>query len=47
MLVLQVGSPALDEVEERCGVTATAVRIVAQSQSEVGPVDQTVEVVDI
>ena len=45
--VLQLGSSVLDEVEERSGVTAAAVRVVAQPQPQVGPVDQTVEVVDV
>ena len=47
VLVLQLGSSVLDEVEERSRVTVTAVRVVAQPQPQVGPVDQTVEVVDV
>ena len=47
VLVLQRGSSVLDEVEERSGVTTAAVRVVSQPQSEVGPVHQTVQVVDV
>ena len=45
--VLQLGSSVLDEVEERSGVTAAAVRVVAQPQPQVGPLDQIFKIVDV
>ena len=45
--VVQLGSVVLDEVEERSGVTATAVGVVSQPEPQVGPVHQNFKVVDV